>query len=82
MELMPAAKWSFPALPVHDALVAPSHSIDRAAEKMVEVFETLLGCVNPCQIKIKKKKVPHMGERRTFSPTSFPSVLSCDTAAV
>ncbi len=28
------------ALPVHDALIAPSHSIDGAAEKMVEAFET------------------------------------------
>ncbi len=50
------------ALPVHDALIAPSHSIDRAAEKMVEAYETVVGRVNPCQIKIKGEKVPHTGE--------------------
>ena len=62
------------ALPVHDALIAPSHSIDRAAEKMVEVFETTVGRVNPCQIKIKVQRVPHMGERERGSPASFPPV--------
>jgi hypothetical protein len=60
------------ALPVHDALIAPSHSIDRAAEKMVEAFETIVGRVNHCQIKIKGKKVPHTGERGSFSPISPP----------
>src|ERR1700738_3754521 len=57
------------ALPVHDALIAPSHSINRAAEKMVEAFETVVGGVNSCQIKIKGEKVPHTGERGSFSPT-------------
>jgi hypothetical protein len=57
------------ALPVHDALIAPSHSIDRAAEKMVEAFETVVGRVNPCQIKIKRGKVPHTGEGSRFPPT-------------
>ena len=51
-----------PALPVHDALIAPAKSIDRVAEKMVEAFEMVIGRVNPCQIKIKGIKVPHMGE--------------------
>ena len=59
------------ALPVHDALIAPSHSIGRAAEKMVEAFETVVGRVNPCQIKIKGGKVPHMGETPPFSPTCY-----------
>lgn len=63
-----------PALPVHDALIAPSHSIGRAAEKMVEAFETVVGRVNPCQIKIKEKGVPHTGEKGRCSPTSFPPV--------
>ena len=61
---------SIPALPIHDALIAPSHSIDKAAEKMVEAFETIVGRVNPCQIKIKGKKVPHTGDRARFSPTA------------
>jgi hypothetical protein len=69
-----------PALPVHDALIAPSHSIDLAAEKMEEAFETIVGRVNPCQIKIKRKKVPHTGDRDGFSPTSIPPVPYCDTA--
>jgi hypothetical protein len=47
----------FGALPIHDALIAPSHSINRAAEKMVEAFEIRLGHVNRCQIKIKRKTV-------------------------
>jgi hypothetical protein len=54
--------YGIPALPIHDALIARSHSIDRAAEKMVEAFETIVGRVNPCQIKIKGKKVPHTGD--------------------
>jgi hypothetical protein len=54
----------FGALPVHDSLITPARFIDRAAEKMVESFETLVGRVNPCQIKIKGRKVPHMGEKR------------------
>jgi hypothetical protein len=62
------------ALPVHDALIAPSHSIDRAAEKMVEAFETVVGRANSCQIKIKGEKVPHTGERGSSSSTSFPPV--------
>jgi hypothetical protein len=60
-----------PALPVHDALIAPIQSIDRVAENMVEAFETLIGRVNPCQIKIKGIKVPHMGEVGGTSPGSL-----------
>lgn len=56
-----------PALPIHDALIAPSYSIGRAAEKMVEAFETIVGRVNPCHIKIKGGRVPHTGERGCFS---------------
>ena len=55
------------ALPVHDSLIAPAHSINLAAEKMVEAFETLVGRANPCQVKIKGIKVPHMGEGVDFS---------------
>ena len=51
-----------PALPIHDALIAPAHSIDRVVENMVEAFETMVGRVNPCQVRIKGIKVPHMGE--------------------
>jgi hypothetical protein len=58
-----------PALPIHDSLIAPAHSIDRAAGKMTEAFEKIVGRVNPCQIKIKLGKVPHMGER--VSPPSI-----------
>lgn len=62
------------ALPVHDALIAPSHSIDRAVEKMVEAFENVVGRVNPCQIKIKGAKVPHTGERGVSPrPASLPA---------
>jgi hypothetical protein len=51
------------ALPIHDAIVAPARSIGVVEEKMVEAFETLVGRANPCQVKIKGIKVPHMGER-------------------
>jgi hypothetical protein len=68
-----------PALPVHDALIAPAHSIDRAAEKMFESFEKTVGRINPCQIKIKEKKVPHTGDGGRFSRTSIPPVPYCDT---
>jgi hypothetical protein len=64
----------FGALPIHDALVAPARFIGLAAEKMVEAFETLVGCVSPCQIKIKTAKVPHMGERSGF-PSADPSAV-------
>lgn len=60
------------ALPVHDALIAPSHFIDRAAEKMVEAYETVVGRVNHCQIKIKGEKVPHTGERGASRTCSSP----------
>jgi hypothetical protein len=66
--------YGFGALPVHDSLIAPARFIDLAAEKMVESFETLVGRANPCEIKIKGKKVPHMGDRGMSSPTSFPPV--------
>lgn len=61
-----------PALPVHDALIAPAHSIDRAAEKMFESFEKTVGRINPCQIKIKEKKVPHTGDGEVL-PDLHPS---------
>jgi hypothetical protein len=61
-----------PALPIHDALIAPAHSIDRAAEKMVEAFEKIVGRVNPCQVKIKARKVPHMGEGERLPPICLP----------
>ena len=51
-----------PALPVHDALIAPAQFINQVAEIMVEAFTTVIGRVNSCQIKIKGIKVPHMGE--------------------
>jgi hypothetical protein len=51
----------FGALPIHDALVAPARCIDLAAEKMVEVFEKVVGRANPCKIKIKTARVPQMG---------------------
>jgi hypothetical protein len=62
-----------PALPVHDALMAPAEFIDRVAEKMAESFARTVGRANACNIKIKGEKVPHMGERASplsirFSP--------------
>jgi hypothetical protein len=47
---------------------------------MTEPFEKILGRVNPRQIKIKVKKVPHTGDWGRGSPTSFPLVLKDDTA--
>jgi hypothetical protein len=38
---------------------------------MVEAFETIVGRVNPCQVRIKEIKVPHMGEGVGYSPVSF-----------
>ena len=61
----------FGALPIHDSLIAPARCINLAAEKMVEAFETLLGRANPCQVKIKGIKVPHMGRAAT-SPDLLP----------
>jgi hypothetical protein len=46
-----------PALPVHDALIAPAHCIDRAVEKMAEVFEKMVGRVSkPLPDKDKRGK--------------------------
>ncbi len=59
----------FGALPVHDSLIAPARFINLAAEKMVEVFETLVGRANTCQVKITGIKVSHMGEGRRLLPT-------------
>ena len=58
----------FGALPIHDSLIAPARCIGLAAENMVEAFETMVGRVNPCQVKIKETKVPHMGEGVGTSP--------------
>jgi len=66
----------FGALPVHDSLIAPARFIDLAAEKMVESFETLVGRANPCQIKIKGIKVPHMGEVSRAPPACLSAVIS------
>jgi hypothetical protein len=63
----------FGALPIHDALLAPARVIDLAVEKMVESFEKLVGHVNPCQIKVKGKKVPHLGERGRYLPDPLPT---------
>jgi hypothetical protein len=41
---------------------------------MFESFEKVVGRINPCQIKIKGGKVPHMGDWGSFPPTSFPPV--------
>jgi hypothetical protein len=62
----------FGALPIHDSLIAPARSIGLAEEKMVEAFETIVGRVNPCQVKIKETKVPHMGEGVGVPPSSLP----------
>jgi hypothetical protein len=59
------------ALPIHDALIAPARSIGLVEEKMVEAFETLVGRVNPYQVRIKGIKVPHMGEGLGLPPTSL-----------
>jgi hypothetical protein len=68
-------KDGIPALPVHDSLIAPARFINLAAEKMVEAFETLVGRANPCQVKIKGIKVPHMGEGSRL-PRPAPSSAS------
>jgi hypothetical protein len=61
----------FGALPIHDALIAPARNIGQAQANMVEAFETIVGRVNPCQVRIKEKKVPHMGEGAGYSPVHF-----------
>jgi hypothetical protein len=64
----------FGALPIHDALIAPARNIGQAQPNMVEAFETIVGRVNPCQVRIKEIKVPHMGEGvgSPRSPSSAP----------
>ncbi|MCG2628298.1 hypothetical protein L6654_16830 [Bradyrhizobium sp. WYCCWR 13023] len=52
-----------PALPVHDALVVPARCAGRAQAAMSDSFERIVGRVNPCNIKIKRQIVPHMGGR-------------------
>jgi hypothetical protein len=61
----------FGALPIHDALIAPARNISQAQANMVEAFETIVGRVNPCQVRIKEIKVPHMGEGVGYSPVPF-----------
>lgn len=53
-----------PALPVHDSLIVPARCEAQTTAKMVEVFEKIVGRVNPCSVNIKGKNVLHMGERR------------------
>jgi hypothetical protein len=63
-----------PALPLHDALIVPARCANRAADKMTECFEQIVGRASPCTVKIKRQNIPHMGETRVFSPgsSSFP----------
>jgi hypothetical protein len=65
----------FAALPIHDSLIVPAHSADRAEENLVESFELIVGRVNPCQVKTKGKKVPHMGEKMLPSVSSLPNKI-------
>jgi hypothetical protein len=60
----------FAALPVHDSLIVPAHFAGRAEEKLVESFELIVGHVNPCQVKTKGKKVPHLEEKMLPSVSS------------
>ena len=53
-----------PALPVHDSLIVPARCEAQTTAKMVEVFEKIVGRVNPCSVNIKGKSVLHMGEGR------------------
>jgi hypothetical protein len=53
-----------PALPVHDSLIVPARCEAQTTAKMIEIFEKIVGRVNPCRISIKGKSVLHMGERR------------------
>ena len=53
-----------PALPVHDSLIVPARCATQTTAKMVEVFEKIVGRVNPCSVNIKGKSVLHMGEGR------------------
>jgi hypothetical protein len=43
-----------PALPVHDALIAPARCASRAADLMVQSFEKIVGRASPCTVKIKR----------------------------
>jgi hypothetical protein len=52
----------FGALPIHDSLIAPARCIGSTVANMVEAFERIVGRVNPCKVKIKAVKVPHMVE--------------------
>jgi len=53
-----------PALPVHDSLIVPARCEAQTTAKMVEVFEKIVGRVNPCSVNIKGRSVLHMGEGR------------------
>jgi hypothetical protein len=57
-----------PALPIHDALIVPVRCAPKTAAKMVEIFERIVGNVNPCNVKIKAGNLPHMGETTRFPP--------------
>jgi|ERR1700730_6978039 len=61
-----------PALPIHDALVAPVRCAPQAQAKMVESFERIVGRISPCVVNIKAQKVPHMGDGASHSPGSSP----------
>lgn len=51
--LKTCALEGIPALPVHDELVVPARYASRAAEIMVENFESRLPPVTPCQVRLK-----------------------------
>ena len=65
-----------PALPVHDSLIVPARCEAQTTAKMVEVFEKIVGRVNPCSVNIKGKSVLHMGEGRRGRGTSWLVALS------
>jgi hypothetical protein len=68
-----------PALPMHDALIVPARFADQTAAKMISIFESSVGRVSPCKVKIKSPSGLHMGERPLAPPPpsspSLPSVM-------
>jgi hypothetical protein len=50
------------ALPVLDAMIAKATDVHRAAARMLEAYEMIVGTANRCHVKIKSRTVPHMGE--------------------
>jgi hypothetical protein len=44
---------AIPVLPVHDELIVPARLASRAAEIMVESFETRASPVTPCKVRLK-----------------------------